>query len=79
MTATVSAMTSELKPCPFCGGEAFATVHGRINGVGINDYSGNVMCYKCQASVTSEGFTPTPDQGIESATRKWNRRVNDAD
>lgn len=71
--------TNELRPCPFCGGKAFATVHERINGFGSNDYSGHVMCFTCQASVTSEGFMPTPEQAIESATRKWNRRVNDAD
>lgn len=70
---------SDLKPCPFCKGKAFATVHERINGFGRKDYSGHAMCYRCQASVTSEGFMPTPEQAIESATRKWNRRATDGD
>lgn len=70
---------SELKPCPFCKGKAFVTAYERVNGFGRKDYSGHAMCYRCQASVTSEGFMPTPEQAMESATRKWNRRVNDAD
>lgn len=52
---------SELKPCPFCGGEA------RVNAYGFNQYS--VECKICWAE------TPRKS-GIENAIEAWNRRVD---
>lgn len=50
----------ELKPCPFCGGEA-------------RRYCGNysmygVTCKKCSAKIYGYGNQP-------SATKAWNRQV----
>lgn len=68
-------MAEELKPCPFCGGNAFAVAHSRVNALGVTDYSGNVMCCKCQVSAGSDGFMETEDEAITSAMKKWNTRA----
>ena len=57
----------ELKPCPFCGGEARLFVN---NGV-------RVLCNKCNASseilVYSECYKTS---AVEKVIEAWNRRVN---
>ena len=60
---------SELKPCPFCGGEAdspVATAFTR-DGTGYEFY---VQCDKCCAK--ADFFYNTPDE----ATAAWNRRAS---
>ena len=52
---------TELKPCPFCGGEA-----RRYNG---NHDMHGVVCKKCNAKVY--GYA-----NQASATKAWNRRAN---
>ena len=53
---------NELKPCPFCGGEA------RINAYGFNQYS--VDCKIC--------WVETPRKsGVKNAIEAWNNRVNE--
>lgn len=54
--------TPDLKPCPFCGGEARRTV------IENNLYA--VMCCICGA-ITSAFWLR------DSADEAWNRRVND--
>lgn len=61
----------ELKPCPFCGGEAVVHVNDGVK----------VICRKCGASskclvdVYSQG---RPNGGaIKSVVKAWNRRAND--
>lgn len=61
----------ELKPCPFCGGEAEIS-HGRFDG---KDTS-YVVCKRCMAR--GEFFTisfkrSSDDMAIEA----WNRRVTE--
>lgn len=52
---------NELKPCPFCGGEA------RINAYGFNQYS--VDCKIC--------WVETPRKsGVKNAIESWNRRAD---
>ena len=53
---------AELKPCPFCGGEA-RRYAGHI------DFHG-VVCKKCGAKVYGYG-------NQASATRAWNRRATE--
>ena len=52
---------NELKPCPFCGGEA---------SVGVGDFGGMVCyCKKC----FSQGKECEPEA---EAIKAWNRRVD---
>ena len=53
---------TELKPCPFCGGEA-RRYNGNLDLCGI-------VCKKCGAKVYGRA-----DKA--SATRAWNRRTGD--
>ena len=57
----------DLKPCPFCGGQAILFVHTFHK---LND-SYSVGCSKCQAHTYS--FYDT----IGTAIDAWNRRAND--
>ena len=61
----------ELKPCPFCGGEAALTV--LENGV-------SVICWKCRARTDSRMDSlvfSKPSNSVERVIEKWNRRVSD--
>ena len=55
-------MTNELKPCPFCGGEA-----RRYCG---NTDANSIVCKRCGAKVY--GYASK-----SAATRAWNRRYTD--
>lgn len=56
-----------LKPCPFCGGEAKMNIH-RFAGLS-NSYG--VECKECMTQ--SSQFFATREQAIAA----WNRRAND--
>lgn len=60
----------KLKPCPFCGGEAFCYVSGRIEP-GTPDMFW-VRCKKCD--VVTKSYTTR-----EKAIKKWNRRAGEQD
>ena len=55
----------ELKPCPFCGGEA-----ALINTMAFGKSCKSVMCIKCRATVSNFAG----DMQEERATEAWNRR-----
>lgn len=56
--------TSELKPCPFCGGEAELLVDE------TQYYKSMVICTKC--------YIHTPHEHIEAiAISAWNRRAGE--
>ena len=61
----------ELKPCQFCGGEAYLFVD---NGI-------RVLCARCRASskVLCDAFTNDAVAGnaTKSVIEAWNRRAND--
>ena len=63
----------ELKPCPFCGGEATIVPHefysAATNTFKVESYG--VMCKKCETS----GYQFFGCE--EHAVAAWNRRVND--
>lgn len=60
---------AELKPCPFCGGEA-------KTGYAIYDYSRwGVSCQKCGAVVEVATWLGVPDTEQE-AIKAWNRRYD---
>ena len=59
----------ELKPCPFCGGEAIAFYKKESAANYGNEYHG-VTCMSCAAAIY--GF-PLKEQALE----RWNRRIYD--
>ena len=73
-------MCEELKPCPFCGGEAVIKAVNRNYGLTIW-----CQCLKCDAR--TEGYCPdtnNEDETIDNienckniALEQWNRRAND--
>ena len=56
----------ELKPCPFCSGEAVL-----INTTAFGKSCKSVVCIKCKATVNNFGG----DRQEERATEAWNRRA----
>ena len=70
---------TELKPCPFCGGEAELDFAHRTFRYVANDgtrkyteYYYTVRCAECDCRI---GMCEVPAMAIEA----WNRRVNDDD
>lgn len=62
---------TELKPCPFCGGEA--RLHHGANGINQTSF---VMCDRCR--VRNEGTEiSTLYSSDEKAIDAWNRRADD--
>lgn len=71
--------TPELKPCPFCGGEA---------SIVLDDQTGGwyVCCQECYSqtdtkmpsrSVSKWLSLAATERAIETAVSIWNRRAND--
>lgn len=68
----------ELKPCPFCGGEAKLVTFVRNNA--IPPYAvAYVKCSACRA--TANDFSDSKGDGsyIFNAAEAWNRRIKDED
>ncbi len=72
-------MSRELKPCPFCGGEAQLIT----NCLKTTRYS-YVRCLKCDVQIAESNFNPefleiSPDEATErsknAAAADWNRRA----
>ena len=62
----------ELKPCPFCGGEAYSNYKGELtNGAVIRYYY--VNCGDCGASTEYNEDKPTQEEAFEL----WNTRTED--
>ena len=66
-------MSEQLKPCPFCGGEAIAYMFNKKSGLTLW-----CECKICHAKTV--GYLPEDDldsfeQCKESAINAWNRRA----
>lgn len=63
--------TTDLKPCPFCGGKAHIAVDTEVT----RDCQGRLWTYivVCRYCCATSGLHYSPDRAAES----WNRRVND--
>ena len=59
-------MATELKPCPFCGGEAFVYCSGSSS----NGEFMEIICKECHCQ--------TPRLRDNKAIKAWNRRAEDA-
>ena len=63
---------AELKPCPFCGGEALIESFVVRKG-----FEACVVCCDCLVSMPTITFD-TEEEAIDRATRDWNRRTPNA-
>lgn len=74
-------MTKELKPCPFCGGEAqLEKLSGLClaQGEGRNGHKYYVYCSKCFAiSNATVDYGQTEEECCRIVRGYWNRRAND--
>ena len=59
-------MAEELRPCPFCGGEAHAALAAYASGA-----TAHVVCDGCGAKVY--GYS-RGERGLRDAVESWNRR-----
>ena len=70
-------MNEELKPCPFCGGEAYCRTPYKANGTAFVVVG--VECRKCGAApfatMTYEGISR--EEMNAAAAKCWNRRAKD--
>lgn len=61
---------TELKPCPFCGGEAFLEPYRVRKG-----YEASIQCNQCLCSMSTITYDEE-ETAIESVVKAWNRRVD---
>lgn len=61
----------ELKPCPFCGGEALLEPYRARKG-----YEASIQCNQCLCSMSTITYDEE-ETAIEDIVKAWNRRVND--
>lgn len=69
-------MNKELKPCPFCGGEA--ETEGQINQTNQN-LRVIVFCKECGAQMYRYGTIAVAESVEMNAIKAWNRRASDYD
>ena len=72
----------DLKPCPFCGGEAYLEKSHRAFIAGATSKVSFVRCKKCNArsgrfEISSFGHSSYSARSEQKAIEAWNRRVQD--
>lgn len=71
MIADVGRILTDLKPCPFCGGQAGRRFH--IDMTYAYDEC-IIQCTQCKARIEIEGINELSELG-KMAIEKWNKRV----
>lgn len=70
-------MANDLKPCPFCGGEADLVVNKAPSSM---FFDGRVDCDTCDCFVEmADGGFKTSEECVSELTRMWNRRSGGQD
>lgn len=72
-------MNKELKPCPFCGGEAKQDVFVYKNADDSYDYEAVIFCKSCVAvmhGASQYDYDDFSDDAINDLIEAWNRRVD---
>lgn len=64
-------MNIELKPCPFCGGQAVLRVE--------EDDGAFVQCRKCYNKTLSRADRWEESSAVKLVVEAWNRRITDGD
>ena len=62
---------NELKPCPFCGGEALVEEFPARKG-----FEASISCCNCPTSMVSITYD-TQEEATKSIAEAWNRRADD--
>lgn len=62
-----------LKPCPFCGGEAVLNHGHMITATG--QYLANVKCSECGIATRVVWSTDSPEEAVKEAIEAWNKRA----
>ena len=78
-------MSEELKPCPFCGGEAYTKVVSRDHMQTAYSIGAEVGCEKCNFYMQGETVFAVDEfmnvkmvsEGVQHMIENWNRRAND--
>jgi hypothetical protein len=60
-------VTSNIKNCPCCGSRNL-----RIENLVVE---GGIQCKECRLSLWRKHSSPSKDDGLEIATKAWNKRV----
>ena len=71
--------TTELLPCPFCGGEPFLETNSRAYVNGSSERVSYVRCKKCNARtgkvpLSKYGHTQSSKEAVDEAISRWNTR-----
>lgn len=68
---------ADLKPCPFCGGEAelYRMKRDGRKVMGIYHMIATIKCTGCTAQVSQAGYCE--ERAIKNAANMWNRRAED--
>ena len=65
---------TELKPCPFCGGNNIELRYGY--SYGRPNFHGKARCLDCNAVKHSLLSSDTEEEAYQAAAAAWNRRAN---
>lgn len=79
-------MQNDLKPCPFCGGEANIKIIATKYETGAFGTTFKIYCPKCDIGFKRDsifeirnGYPVTTKDGYAAVAEKWNRRFNNAE
>lgn len=78
---------NELKPCPFCGGEAYSAIVSRDHTETGYSIGVKVGCQKCNFHMWGESIFKVDEfmnvkmvsEGVQHMIENWNRRANDVE